>query len=639
MTHTSNETVGLLHRRGFGGKHAAVKPGDEQLPPHLRSDPPAGVESARSELASRLMNPRTGRSLWVFMVGGPGNGKSHQLGELLSGIGAPLPPHGALASRALPELNEPGGSFRAINDATIRPVPTPIGGHLAHELLDTLSRSKRKPSHLWVNINRGVLIEERALAAREASDARAAQILDWLLGRGGSPEHIDDASDHSVGSHVRRAVLDGHIDLYAIALDQVSLLQGTRADGSPDPLSGLGEQLGVSPAKRLLENLVSPARFEDAGCAECVARRLCPFLANAQTIRGRAGAGLLTLCRASEVATGQLLSYRDLWAVFATAILGRGIEAFSSAGGPCGWSIEASTKVESNDADPEPVVSLQLQRLQYAMFRMEVPSPFLGRRYRQSAVGASASVDRLSIVDPAIDAGSGWATSVTDALSGAALGRSPLERLGAVGGALHGAVTEIDLEFERRILDFGVVGAGARAIHMRVLGLGLYRLAGMLGAHVAFRRELEEMLDLARLAQVGENPATPLANAIRRVVLGTGTELLLPLIAPRVHVHEIPAGTIVARVAYSGPNAPQVLFRSEGTHVSACLPFGDREDHEVRVPVDLSLAREALARDGQGGFTEASASTSPRIERFRAALLSPRAPTLPVAMHEPAQVL
>jgi len=169
---------------------------------------------------------------------------------------------------------------------------------------------------------------------------------------------------------------------------------------------------------------------------------------------------------------------------------------------------------------------------------------------------------------------------------------------------------------------------------MRLLGEGTYRLAALALGHVAFERELIAMLELWNTSRTSDASDTILAEAIRSLAVGDGRTLSLPLVAPRVDTANVVTGTLIARIALTGAQAPSIRFRIEGTHVSACLLLTGHTERELRVPVDLQLTREALARASRGGFTEASAATNPRLERFRAALISPTAPALQVDIYD-----
>lgn len=635
----NNEVVELLYRRGFGGADAAVVPSINPLPAEYEASPPAGVHSIKALVGARLTGSQPAKPTWVFMLGGPGNGKSHQLADLLGKLGVSDRPRSSLATRSLPPVSTAYGTLLAINDATIRPVPSPPGGHLLADLSQAMGAEHALPTFLWVNINRGVLIEERPLAQSAEAGAMLVEVIDWLLGSVENLQTVKPEDHSTLPPWTRRADFRG-VDLIAVSLDTVSLFEPTPDEAltwGDLPVMSLDAERRTSPAGELLSRLVADAKFDGGACVSCVASSICPFRANAQSLDGPVGQGLLRISRATELGTGQIFTFRDVWAIFATAILGRPQE-FSGAASPCEWTREQVRVLGERKSKVRAISALALQRLQFALFETEVRGSFkIGEAtIRMKGPDMPAPVKRLAVVDPLQCAGQPWTVPVSEALMGIPLAQSPSARLTDAVSGMRESLHFIDHEFEKVLL--GSVMEDERTIESasQLLGSGLYRLTALAGGNHAYRGELQSMVDLWNSARINGNSQVALARAITRLILGSNAVIRLPAVANRVDPELVAPGTLVALIDLHGMSAPSVRFDVSGSQVTAILQIG--RQRTIRIPIDLRLAREATAR-ALGGFTEASGTISPRLERSRAALLSASFTPAPLELDQPEAVL
>jgi hypothetical protein len=317
-----NPTVLELLKRTHGGTAAADAPGafiDRNSLPEGK--PNAGIAEVLEVLGTQLdKGAQADRSEWVFLLGSPGNGKSYQLVKFLEERGLIAAPKKAtqsskpiLAERS-PDLKGPLQSYLvAINDASIaKGKRSEVAGSLLEDLKDAFGRASSGTCHLLVNINRGILIEEReAKNIWAASPLRVQQLVNWLLGSESqkSPEIADvqicsdteedrdePCSFLRIGRFSAPEVGALPVRIYAVLLDQLSLLEPTPAVSSggssnsasvrdidsAEPKAGqyrvrsrgaadYEESRLSSPAATLLEESVSPKYWEESGCRTCPA--------------------------------------------------------------------------------------------------------------------------------------------------------------------------------------------------------------------------------------------------------------------------------------------------------------------------------------------------------------------------------
>jgi hypothetical protein len=572
------------------------------------------------------------------------------------------------AGRYYPAVDANGQRLRIINDATIRPPDTRPAtvGHLCKDLRDAAGDG----SHLLANVNRGVLIEEFADAKLAGDEEPYAAAIAWLV----SPraKRIDTYIKESIaeGSFYSTALFClGNEEktlarLHVVSLDALSLLEKTpTANGAS--ITGLGtsnakcgeyrvmelnsEERWNTPAGQLLAQLVAPANFEGQACGGCPAAGLCPVLANVQSLREETGGkGLLSLFRAAEIVTGRLFTYRDLWSLIATVVVGP--PRTEQAGEPvCRWIQTEVTKATSNDDQERrrAIVGLQLHRSHQSLFPNRLPSPlFCGlQTWRITPAASVPALANLVLTDPARDVSESWAASVSRAMEEWAFRESPLRKLKAANKNIRQYSCQLDEEFEQVLLAWIAgekVKDNQRRDHLRWLGTSYYRMLALTESRPGQADLIEQWIMVRTHVDQGqahildgdlhEGLAELLFPRFRQKNFETAC--LLPLFTSRVDPVRGPQERpiLCAAVPRAGHNAVRLEYEVTGdtlwVRLMAGATWGGGE--LARLPLDYYTCREAIVSAKGRGFTEAGATTVPRVERLRASLvsLSKREPSL-----------
>lgn len=656
-----NDVIRALTEYGYGGKSAAVVPGEKTLAEKTlpEGDLPPGAIPGREFLEEAL----TGDSLlprWLFLVGGPGNGKSWISRSIEE-------KHGLLRDHEETDIlakrdyrYEVGGNRLVIlNDATI----TLEDGN-ERNLIDDLLEHSASGTNLVANLNRGAIIEDLH-KARENGTSWAEDLLHWLLEDGkqstelvceGSEVTIADGGFPGSTQGFKLTVGDQEIEVVVAFLDKHSLLE------SGTPLKNVGEagaleRLNTSAGKLTLK-LVSPSLFEDseAGCAGCKVASKCPFLANAMSLRageGRMVAGLSDLLRAAEIASGSPFTYREIWSILSQAILGRWRSSWKEQH-PCAWVNE--------QADPE---ELHRQRIHRSLFP----------RWEEWCGNRSDDIpaqDYLDAIDPGLDSSDSWARLASEAVQGTRFGVMPYHHVREVAAengdnqtaGLHEAISDLDLlvdqgRFEDLLKaeeDQENVGDAILASDLRRPGIELVRLLGLWNGRPASGTVFNQWIyahnlqNGIALKQAKAIPAFPLAKGLLRLILppteiqqprqqgSSSGECLLPVFEPRTEPLVFPVDSSVVCLS-ADPADIQVKLESRGDRLMLILGQSGWGGEATPAEMDLDFwtCREALVLvDQPGGFTERGFGSAPRLERFRAAIcagLEKTSPTIEIAGH------
>lgn len=311
---------------------------------------------------------------WIFLVGGPGNGKSETVQDFLSCLDASLGSGGILVEalrRAfsrpglLPrkveiqagELGSAGPSFAAnvgrlilIQDATA--TENALGNaavELADDLADLLTYPSTDPVPVFVACaNRGLLARAMNEAARSfGSSNEVTQLLATVI----------QAS--SVGPEMTggRACwpLPGNNHFACWPLDMESLI---------------GKEGAASPVDTVFRLATDEALWEvDGRCRDCSAHTLCPFRQSAEWLRSEASRqNLLALLRRGELARGQRWNFRDVFSLAAELLVGQWSD-FEPADHPCAWIHQEYAGATTSPPEPQSVLALALRLYPHALFR------------------------------------------------------------------------------------------------------------------------------------------------------------------------------------------------------------------------------------------------------------------------------
>jgi hypothetical protein len=302
----------------------------------------ANLKRAAETIKAAEPGPR-----WIFLVGGPGNGKSQMVEEFGRFLDDAAPGAGladalekAFAADPVPRrvdfpLPEPGEGewvFRqltVIQDASSSDRPDGNAAALLVDDLEGLLAGDRPAGHVFIcSANRGLL----ARAVRTSGSASAARALlrEVFRWTGLGEEALSDPM------HKTWPLATDGLNPSLVAawpLDAESLLAG--------------ETPGFA---QLLQEATRQEHWEDGVCSTCPSRVLCPFLANAVSLRDPSVAGnLINVLRRAELASGQRINFRMSFSMVAELMVGDASD-FDGApdGTPCGW-IHARVALASED--------------------------------------------------------------------------------------------------------------------------------------------------------------------------------------------------------------------------------------------------------------------------------------------------
>jgi len=639
----TNQTIIHLMKRGYGGSEAVATPGDESVSTEFlpQGKPAPGVEEVLKNLQKKLTEGETSGTEWIFLTGGPGNGKSHQVERLIEKLN-PLNP---LEKPSVGELAKRKYTFEfenvrliIVNDATIRQPGSRIGD-LPVDLREALKSHQEKPTYLVVNINRGILVEEESKLNRDrGSDHDFERKVINKIRQGANTYYSYRVED------IPPALGGGKVNIHAVYLDQVSLLElspneldlETMAPGDKPPAYNImkldGENRLKSPAGELIESLVHENNFEGAACAHCNAKELCPFLSNAISLRNeKFRQGFLIVIRGLEVVSGHLVTYRDLWGILCLAMLGKPEGNAWSLDTPCSWVRARVEKFEQRGSKyKESLLELYLHRIHEALFPLQLKKKTGLFDYKPRDLEEDDYVTKLKLneVDPAIDVGPHWAQDVSAALEGVHFGKTISKDVDALGDCW----CNLDEELET------CLGSDPdwkeddtrRRLTMHWWGSSIYRLFGLATGKPAYTNVIEQWVWLRRKKnghkfQLEQDAnSRPIVEGLNQLIYPKRKERSLECLIPIFHARSEPirgdvAPTWCYQLKMSGPSHPSWKVTFDGDAIKIKIYRGEKL--VCTSPLDFPLCREAMLFSEGPGFSELGELAMPRLERVRAALV------------------
>jgi hypothetical protein len=640
------ESVGQLWERATGGGDVAAKP-DAALGEWPTAARPPGVSEAVDWFTGELHG--SGVPKLLFLVGGPGAGKSHASASIVAGLTEVEPRRTSLAYRSY-RYATANRDLLLINDATIGS-DEHSDGALSADINQVIASGR----HLAACINRGVLVEEVSLLEQKPQDegSPGGALVNWLH-QSQRDVLVSTSMNWAVETSVDKEYLrcgtlfEGNVQVaqvLAVFVDVCSLLeQAPRIEISQVDVGDfivLADDYSIeefpnradfgpkaTPAASLFTAVMEKIGYLDRDRDSSL---FDPISANLKSLTSPAVRnGVQSILRAAEIAGSQRLTYRELWGAIARCVVGDATDEVNAA------------EIRDHIAALQPKSDKPVER-----FR-EIQR-LAGLRFSQALVGAGHAssngpalkrnpVTRLtSVVDPVRDAipgvfdgslDSGWATSISDAFGGHVDSGSPLIQI------LEGlddsdpfcqSITDFD-----RALDTSFAAAsrspelkdGDRYSLIAWYGGYLMRLYAISKGIPAFRREVSSWT-LAwfmspTLPRDLEDQLKTLLKPARYPERGNFASL--------IPVYESRTNPVVGEVS-----VPQLALRAGSiemtTEVRTDSLFLKLEESNRQIPpivLDFPLMREALAcGSGHSGVTEVSDITSPRLERFRAARLVP----------------
>ncbi len=336
---------------------------------------------------------------WIFLVGGPGNGKSEAVQDFLTTLDSELECHGLLVSalqqkftttrlsqwkvaieaQAVPNLpasfTQNVGSLIIVQDASASEEPGQDAGEvLADSILDLLTHPN--PHAVFICcVNRGLLIRSLKKATQDKSKSIEYEEVVGLLksliratslGRETlvANEERPSCWPLDLSGYALREQLEGKIACWP--LDMESLLLSP-AYGGIDP----------SPVEQILEEASREDAWEVQGrCGDCDVAALCPFRQNSLWLRKKEiRNGLTQTLRREELAIGRRWNFRDTFSLVAELFIGEW-EDFGDAIHPCDWVhrlAQECTQSQQVQEHPGKVITqafpLLMHLYPHAMFR------------------------------------------------------------------------------------------------------------------------------------------------------------------------------------------------------------------------------------------------------------------------------
>ncbi len=346
------------HSHDRGGVRVPFQPGDRPLGRTIDTT----LILRLRRLAQEISQGRVGLPRWIFLVGGPGNGKSEAVESFLTALDQELGLSGSLiaalsasfaAGRMLKRRVEvrPGdlssgedrfrgiiGRLILIQDATATEDPSGDAARaLAQDLADLYTSGENPAPFFLVCANRGLL----ARAINEASR--------------------DYGPDNAITKLLSDVIRASGLGLDALARDRMPcwpLSTDAQAACWPLDLESLLVEVQpgtVAPVAQAVAAASDDQQWEITGrCLDCDAKDNCPLRQNSVWLRdsGRVSS-LVRILRGGELATGQRWNFRGLFSLVAEIIVGEWTD-FTGFSSPCQW-VHAQHQALADENQPQAV--------------------------------------------------------------------------------------------------------------------------------------------------------------------------------------------------------------------------------------------------------------------------------------------
>jgi len=369
------QVVDLLtwHGHAAGGVHVPFQP----MPNPVRQVIETALVRRLRRLASEIAADAASQPRWVFLVGGPGNGKSETVQDFLTQLDTALGTGGGLVVALRDRFSGPGvlprkveivpanltrgaaefaakvGRLIVVQDAT---ATQNAAGNAAEELADDLADLFTCPRTLPLPVF--VCCANRGLLSRAMNEAVRMYNADNEVTR--------------LLAHVIQASSLGHETLAGRKRCWPLELEGDRrfACWPLDVESLLVTDQGTSPLDLILRQATDVAKWETAGrCQDCTSRDICPFRQNAEWLRAdEQRTNLLRLLRRGELARGQRWNFRDAFSLVAEMLIGQWSD-FEPSTDPCRWVHEHQAATGETADEIRNILALAIHLYPHAMFR------------------------------------------------------------------------------------------------------------------------------------------------------------------------------------------------------------------------------------------------------------------------------
>ncbi len=650
------DALDLLPRRGFAGREVADSGTGSESDFFVDGEYASGARAAADWLKSKIStSPNSEMRYMLFLVGAPGNGKSHIASQIQRGLKEIGPHRSAKIHHRMHEYQHANGQqVRIINDATIPPYSN--GGVMDRSaLIKDIEAAITDMQVLVANVNRGILYEELQATQFESVGRLIVQWLsepdqilsdtaDWLIGaEATNQKRSDDALKsvviRSASSKIDICIVSVHLDRYSMLEVSPTVKNFNETDsGFPEMQKRYKvcrfsertiENCESTPVGGLLSRFFSNSHFPEPPNFD---RELVdPFAANLENFRSEHfRQGFQNILRASELVSSHKLTYRELWGAISTALVGSNSELMQH--GLREWLVDNQPPMELGRDRLNALMVLANFRTHQTIFgATHVSLLSEGVQTRTPVTVLTSAVDPARDAKPGWGKSTGWASSVLEAFSGQAEGESILEAMKELiqrnDDVPFESMTHFDQQLDESItrsLDGTSKWLSDREKQFVVAWYGEYlvRMYALARGIPAFVSELEVFTDTWNDAQRA-NLKMETKAALRTLLLPYYFEdpnrpVFLPLFNGRTE--PIVDRTESPKLAVKADALIQIEISTRGDSMTLEL-----RTHELllsRMPLDFSLMREALACvENYAGHTEKAFSLTPRIERFRSSLL------------------
>lgn len=633
-----SETLEAVWARGFGGSLAAESPNSQALPKGLRGIPAPGLREA-AELFKLTVSGISEQSS-LFLVGGPGAGKSSFARSILEdlGIETQSQPNSDLRGFTVDEK-----SLIFVNDASIRKDSSDLA--LVQDVIDSDNLSY----HLLACVNRGVIADELN-HFREGNEEYSKKTLEWLAY--GTEEFsaypFETIADTEYLRIVRFKSAGGSWrTMAAVFLDVCSMLEpfpNVFSDGgnwlsvkaealyeSRRRVSSLRLQPEMTAFGKLLSDVAKEIQPNNA-MTELKISANHPISANISNLQNTEFlSGILYSLRIAEFSLGSILTFRGFWSVVSKLIFGSGI------------SLKDFTAFVREVREVEDLLSNGITESNHerVMRLRSIHSlyPIFGGKGMEISFSGDPGLEYFRATDPIMESDMDrklrisqnelsfdLSNLVMGALKAIDLEASPLKNLELE--ELEPVWKELFTPFEE-LLDHYVSNSIASAElsesmrRQKILGYSIYltRITGLFYGHVAGKREAEVLMALWNAS-----PAIPNEESIRsrftavirpKLAGDSDKPSLMPLLDGQIK--PIVEPRLGARLAIT---LEDVTLSTKIVGPNLFLLLKEREQEIGAIELDFPLVKEVLASTGGSqGVTELSFFVQPRLERVRASKL------------------
>ena len=612
-----------LQERAFGGSDVAVRPDAQDETWWPKGPTLSGIAELTSDLLRKTGS--TDCANLYFLVGGAGNGKSFAARIVTNELGLASADGSGLAQRLYAGMR---GSCKVaiLNDATIAP-SSQYGSDQALALATDLEGwrkiARRNPVVVLCCVNRGIIADElRVLAERESGGHQFSKyVLNWLASSNAAPPELPkgfsrlDEPPIIDLPHFRQEVLleDGRkCRLHALAVDSTSLLEADSGE-----TTAAGELFAKVVAKFDEELQHRPTN--------------CPVAANFRQFADGGHVRWAELLSASEIASGRLFSYRDMWGAIALTLLGPRVSGSESAISTLQF-IDQLLETFAISTDPferlDTLFSLSRFRSHNSLFRAAIPRAADGMFSSPPGVPFFSG---FAFIDPAYW-GSEISRVVDDAMQAISLAEKPSAVLRA-SELWSGSWSAFDDCLEDALL--ACIGSPACGDILRRkliswYGASLSRLATLATGLVGNADSIKLWRTCYTVSKFSSSPLPPpLDDSLRSILFPASPDaashnILIPAFSVRSEPLTHGKSVSGAQLAESVSHASLALRVSSAGRRLTLECFQTGTGRAVgEVTLDCSLLREALGtRNGRPCQTESTAFVEPRLERCRASSLA-----------------